>query len=102
MFSLVLLKGGKIGSIKGLDEMKAHKNVHFVVERFKVGDIIKEEWVGTERQVLYRIYTAGESIFEINQTIEDIKNTFTITDEKGDDMVIEWLKPWNTADYIFN
>ncbi len=82
--------------------MKSHKNVHFVVERFKVGDTVKEEWVGTERQVLYRIYTAADSIFEINQTIEDIKNTLTITDEKGDDMVIEWLKPWNTNDYSFN
>ena len=98
----VLLKGGKIDSIKGLDKIKAHKNVHFVVERFKVGDTVKEEWVGTERQVLYRIYTAGESIFEINQAIEDIKNTMTVTDENGDDMVIEWLKPWNTEDYIFN
>ena len=85
-----------------MDKIKAHKNVHFVVERFKVGDMVKEEWVGTERQVLYRIYTAGESIFEINQAIEDIKNTIMVTDEKGDDMVIEWLNPWNTEDYIFN
>ena len=98
----VLLNSGEIHAIEGLDEMKSHKNVHFVVERFKVGDTVKEEWVGTERQVLYRIYTAGESIFEINQTLEDIKNTLTITDEKGDDMVIEWLKPWNTNDYSFN
>ena len=98
----VLLKSGEIHSIEGLDKMKSHKNVHFVVERFKVGDTVKEEWVGTERQVLYRIYTAGESIFEINQTIEDIKSTLTITDAKGDDMVIEWLKPWNTNDYSSN
>jgi biotin carboxylase len=95
----VLLNSGKIHAIEGLDEMKSHKNVYFVVERFKVGDTVKAEWVGTERQVLYRIYTAGESIFEINQTIEDIKNTLSITDENGDDMVIEWLKPWNTNEY---
>jgi biotin carboxylase len=95
----VLLKGGKINSIEGLDLIKAHKNVHFVVERFEVGDIVKEEWVGTERQVVFRIYTAGESIFEINEAIEDIKNTLTITDDKGDDMIVEWLKPWNLKDY---
>ena len=98
----VLLKDGKIDLIKGLDEMKSHKNVNFVVERFKVGDTVKKEWVGTERQVLYRIYTAADSIFEINQTIEDIKNTLTIKDPEGNDMVIEWLKPWNTDDYSFN
>ena len=98
----ILLKGGKIDAIEGLDDLKAHKNVHFVVERFKVGDTVREEWLGTERQVLYRIYTAGESIFEINKTIEEIKNILKITDEEGNDMVIEWLKPWNTEDYIFN
>lgn len=98
----VLLKSGKIETIEGLDKVKSHKNVNFVVERFKAGDTVKEEWLGTERQVLYRIYTAGESIFEINQTIEDIKSVLKISDPEGNDMVIEWLKPWNTEDYIFN
>ena len=98
----VLLKSGKIESIEGLEEMKAHKNVHFVVERFKQGDTVKEEFLGTERQVLYRIYTAGDSIFEINQTIEDIQTILKVTDPAGNDMVIEWLKPWNTDDYTFN
>lgn len=98
----VLLKSGTIDSIEGLEEMKSHKNVHFVVERFKVGDTVKEEFVGTERQVLYRIYTAADSIFGINQTIEDIKSSLKITDEQGNDMVIEWLQPWNTEDYLFN
>lgn len=98
----VLLKAGKIESIEGLDEMKAHKNVHFVVERFHQGDTVKEDFIGTERQVLFRIYTAGNSIFEINQTIEDIRNLLKINDPKGNDMVLEWVKPWNTEDYIFD
>lgn len=98
----VLLKGGKIDSIEGLEEMKAHKNVHFVVERFKEGDVVKDEFVGTERQVLFRIYTAGDSIFEVNNTIEDIQNILKITDSNGNDMVLEWLKSWNTEDYNFN
>ncbi|WP_350288809.1 carbamoyl-phosphate-synthetase [uncultured Croceitalea sp.] len=98
----VLLKGGEIKSIEGLDALKSHKNVNFVVERFKVGDTVKDEWVGTERQVLFRIYTAADSIFGINETIEDIKNSLKVTDSNGDDMVIEWLKPWKTKDYIFS
>ncbi|MEM1001222.1 MAG: carbamoyl-phosphate-synthetase [Bacteroidota bacterium] len=98
----VLLKGGKIEAIEGLDAIKSHKNVNFVVERFKVGDTVKDEWIGTERQVLFRIYTAADSIFGINKTIEDIRNTLKVTDSNGEDMVIEWLKPWNTEDYIFS
>ena len=98
----VLLKGGTIESIEGLDAIKSHDNVNFIVERFKVGDTVKEEWIGTERQVLFRIYTAADSIFGINKTIEDIKNTLKVTDSNGDDMVIEWLRPWETDKYTFN
>ena len=98
----VLLKSGKIESIEGFEKVKSHKNVNFIVERFQEGESIKEEWLGTERQVLYRIYTSGDSIFEINKTIEDIKSVLKVTDPEGNDMVIEWLKPWNTQDYIFN
>lgn len=98
----ILLKSGKIESIEGFDKIKSHKNVNFIVERFKAGDTVKEEFLGTERQVLYRIYTSGDSISEVNQTIEDIKNTLKVTDPQGNDMVIEWLKPWNTDDYTFN
>ena len=98
----VLLKQGKIESIGGLEEVRSHKNVIFIVERFKKGDTVKQEWIGTERQVLYRIYTVADSIFEINDTIEFIKNTITVTNPDGADMVLEWVKPWDTKDYNFN
>ena len=97
----VLLKDGKIASIKGLDKIKAHKNVHFVVERFKEGDVVQKEWVGTERQVLFRIYTAGKSIQEVNSTIAFIHEHLEVKDDNGQDMIIERLKPWNESDYTF-
>ncbi len=98
----ILLKGGKIDRIEGLKEIKANKNVAYVAERFKVGDTVKEEFLGTERQIIYRFYVNADSIVEVNQTIEDIKNLLKITDPKGNDMVLEWLKPWNTKDYDFD
>ncbi|GAB4158357.1 MAG: ATP-grasp domain-containing protein [Winogradskyella sp.] len=95
----VLLKAGKITSIKGLDKIKNHKNVIFVVERFKEGDEVAPAMVGTERQVLFRIYTVTDSIAETNQTILDIQNILDVCDENGEDMVLEWTKLWNTDDY---
>lgn len=95
----ILLKDGKINSIKGLDEIKNHKNVNFVVERFKQGDTVMPEWVGTERQILYRIYTASDSIEETNQTILDIKEILDVKGEEGEDMIIEWTPLWNPEDY---
>ncbi|MCB0400285.1 MAG: carbamoyl-phosphate-synthetase [Winogradskyella sp.] len=95
----VLLKAGKITSIKGLEELKKHKNVIFVVERFKEGDEVLPAMIGTERQVLFRIYTVSDSVAETNQTILDIQNILDIRNENGEDMVLEWTKLWNTDDY---
>ena len=55
--------------------------------------------IGTERQVLYRIYTVSDSVAETNQTILDIQNILDIRDENGEDMVLEWTDLWNTDDY---
>lgn len=98
----VLLKSGKIESIEGFDKIKNHKNVNYVVERFKQGDTVAPEMVGTERQVLYRIYTVSENIEECNQTIDEIKNSLNVTDADGNDMILEWVKPWETENYKFN
>jgi biotin carboxylase len=98
----ILLNSGTIANIDGLEVIKAHKNVSFVVERFKTGDIVKDEWVGTERQILYRIYTSADSVSDINETIEDIKSSLKVTNPEGQNMIIEWLKPWDVKDYIFN
>lgn len=98
----VLLNNGEISNIEGLEAIKKHKNVNFVVERFKTGDIVKDEWVGTERQILYRIYTSADSLSGINKTIHDIKNTLKVTNNEGDNMIVEWLKPWDKEDYIFD
>lgn len=97
----VLLKGGKIDVVEGLNEIKSNKNVVFVVERFKVGDTVKEEFLGTERQVLYRIYVNADSVVEVNQIIDNFKKTLNVFDSNGENMILEWLKPWNAEDYIF-
>lgn len=95
----ILLNEGKIETLKGIEKIKAHKNVIFVVERFKQGDTVKPEWVGTERQVLYRIYTVSDNVEETNQTIEDIKEVLEVKNESGEDMIIEWTPLWNAEEY---
>ncbi|MFD2588229.1 acetyl-CoA carboxylase biotin carboxylase subunit family protein [Croceitalea marina] len=95
----VLLKGGTIGNIQGMDTIKADENVIFALERFKEGDTVAPEWLGTERQVYSRIYVVGADITEINDKIKFIENTLSVTDTQGDDMVLEWLQPFNHEDY---
>lgn len=95
----VLLTGGKIDSIQGLNEIKADETVIFILERFEVGDIISPEMLGTEKQVFARIYLVAPSIVAVNTKIDKFKNLLKIADSKGENMILEWLKPFNEDDY---
>lgn len=95
----VLLTDGKIDSIQGLNEIKADENVIFVLDRFKKGDTVNEEWLGTERQVFARIYLVANSIVEVNSKINEFKNLLKIVDADGENMILEWLKPFIEGDY---
>lgn len=95
----VLLTAGTIGSITGLDALKNDDSVVFVLERFTEGDVVHEEWLGTEKQVYARIYLNAPTISEVNQKILDFKDILKVTDTKGEDMVLDWLAPLNEEDY---
>lgn len=95
----ILLTGGEIGSIEGMQEIKDDENVIYVLERFKEGDTVQKEWLGTEKQVYSRIYVVADSILEINDKINAFKNLLEVKDTNGENMILEWLKPFNEADY---
>ncbi len=89
----VLLKSGTIKSIEGLDTIKSDNSVVFVLERFKENDFVKNEWLGTERQVFSRIYLAEDSILGLNKKIQKFKNSLKVMDAYGNDMILTWIKP---------
>lgn len=95
----VLLKDGKIDSIQGLEEIKADEGVVFVLERFEIGDTVYPEMLGTEKQVFARIYVIADSIIEVNEKIDNFRNKLKIIDANGENMILEWLKPFNEDDY---
>ncbi|NJB70291.1 biotin carboxylase [Saonia flava] len=95
----ILLTGGEIGSIQGMDEIKADPNTVFVLERFKEADNVQKEWLGTERQVYSRIYVVANSIPEVNIKINEFKSLLKVYDTHGENMILEWLKPFNEDDY---
>ncbi|MEP2280845.1 MAG: carbamoyl-phosphate-synthetase, partial [Maribacter sp.] len=96
----VLLKEGTINSIKGLSEIKEDKNVIFVLDRFKEGDSVKKEWLGTERQVFSRIYVVADSLKELNSKISEFKEKLVITDNSGNDMVLTWPETITEENYL--
>ncbi|MGD1945224.1 MAG: carbamoyl-phosphate-synthetase [Croceivirga sp.] len=87
----VLLSSGKINDIKGLEILNSDKNVIFISQRFKKGDTVYPEWLGTERQVFARIYVVEDSPLKRQTKINEFKSTLKISDEKGNNMIVSWL-----------
>nr|WP_321225709.1 carbamoyl-phosphate-synthetase [uncultured Psychroserpens sp.] len=98
----VLLKEGTINSIEGLEQIQTDENVIFVLDRFKTGDVVDAEMLGTEKQVFARIYLVADTITDINKKIVEFRNLLKITDSKGQDMILQWMEPFEEADYIKN
>ncbi|WP_036195946.1 ATP-grasp domain-containing protein [Maribacter antarcticus] len=96
----ILLKEGTINAIKGMSEIKADKNVIFVLDRFKEGDVVEKEWLGTERQVFARVYVVADSIEELNAKMSEFKDTLVITDNSGNDMILTWPETINAENYL--
>jgi len=95
----VLLKEGTINTIEGLEEIKSNPNVIFVLDRFKVNDTVQADMIGTERQVFSRVYIVADSIQEVNDKISEFQKQLKIVDDKGENMILEWLKPLNSVEY---
>ena len=70
------------------------------MDRFKEGDVVKKEWLGTERQVFSRIYVVADSIEELNSKMTEFKEKLVITDNSGNDMILTWPETINAKNYL--
>ncbi len=84
-----LLKAGAIAKIEGLEEAKSDKDVVAIVRRFSEGDVVLPEWVGTEKQVLARMYLVCNSKEELAQKINFYQKSITTIDGRGNNMLLE-------------
>lgn len=89
----VLLDEGKIGTIEGLELIRQAPNVVAVLQRLRVGDLVTPEMLGTERQVMARIYVVADTVDELADTVAGIHTALQVTDEAGSDMLIDRLEP---------
>lgn len=88
---LPTLRGGKIGSIEGLDEIRNHPCVVAVFDRYAVGDIIEETHNVAQR--FCEIDIVCKDGKEATKTAEFIYNTLKICDENGQNMIVSSFDP---------
>lgn len=89
----VLLKSGRIQRIEGLDTIAEHPSVTTVLQRLEVGDSIDPEMLGTERQVLARIYVVADTRDDVAAMGQEFCATLKVDDDQSRDMVLEWISP---------
>jgi biotin carboxylase len=79
-------KGGVIGKIIGLEEIRNKKTLIAIEKRYDTGDYIERS--GTLRQIVLRFYLIEDSMQELKNSIREIQDTVKVLDDKGNDMLL--------------
>ena len=86
---------GKISRISGLDVAQNDRSVIAVLERMKEGDLIEREMIGTEAQVLFRLYLVAQTKSEICEKIAFFQKTIKAYDDKNSQIILNGFIPEN-------
>lgn len=84
-----LVRRGTIARIDGLEDAREHPSVVTILQRLKEGDEVLPEWVGTEKQVLARVYLVSDTKRELSVALKEIMRTVAVTDGNGLDMLLK-------------
>ncbi len=83
-----VLKKGTIKAIQGLDQWKDDPKAVALVQRKTEGDEIIEAWIGTEKQVLARLYLVCDSKEELAERLHYYQDNVKVTDIEGNNMLL--------------
>ena len=91
------LREGRISSIENFDPIEVLNNVVDVTTYYHIGDTITEDKIGSLDQLFARIIVVADSRKEMYETYRGIRNSLSIKDTNGDNMII-----WDTFDRIYD
>lgn len=84
-----LLKKGVIKKIEGLSETVDDQRVIAKVQRLCEGDSIPAEWIGTEKQVLARLYIVADSKLQLAETLEKYIHKVKVFDLNDNEILLQ-------------
>jgi len=79
----ILSKAGNIKEIQGLTEAKEDQNVHKIVQRLYKGNIVSKDSIGTEAQVVARIYLKADTKELLIEKVNYYSNNIKIIDDNN-------------------
>lgn len=83
-----LLKAGEIARIEGLDKAEKDPRAVANIMRLHIGDRVLPEWIGTEKQVLTRLYLVCDSKEELAAALKEYGAAVKVYDTQGQNMVL--------------
>lgn len=86
-----LLKKGKIKSINGLENVQNDKRIVENIQRLYEGDEVQGDWIGTEKQVMTRLYIVCDTKQQLAECIKEYQERIMVTDENDNNMLLHGL-----------
>jgi biotin carboxylase len=83
-----LLKKGTISKINGFNLIEKDPSIFHISKRLFEGDTITEDMVGTESQVMARVYMCCKTKQELKNKISEIYNTIQVFDTDNNNQLI--------------
>jgi len=83
---ILVSRGGPVGKIIGLEDIRNKKNLIAVEQTYDVGDYIEQS--GTLGQVHFTFFLIEDSLSEVRNSIKEIQATVKVLDDKGNDMLL--------------
>ena len=83
-----LLKAGHIERIEGIEDVGNDRRIVANVQRLYAGDDVLREWIGTEKQVLTRLYLVCDSKQELASALKEYMAKVKVFDRHGENMVL--------------
>lgn len=84
----ILAKSGTIDRIEGLEETKEDPRVVANVQRLYVGDEVKPEWIGTEKQVVTRLYLVCDDRQSLAKTLVHYQTSINVLGRNRKDLTL--------------
>jgi biotin carboxylase len=83
-----LLKKGTISKIEGFEQIKNDPSVFHISKRLSEGDTIDDKLIGTEGQVLARIYICCKTQQELKNKISKFQNVVKVFDTNNNNQLL--------------
>lgn len=83
-----LLREGTISAVYGMENIEKDMRIVANIQRFSVGDIVRPEWIGTEKQVFTRLYVVCDSKKRLAETLKEYRQKIQVLDEHGKSMLL--------------